>query len=146
MDFFKDRPGAMRPKQVEEVPPDLNKLTEAIIGACVEVHRVLGPGLSEAIYAAAVCHEFWLRSIPFERQVAVPVRYKGSAIGETRLDLLVAGRVIVELKACEQLAEVHRSQLITYLTITGLTVGLLVNFNTARLVDGVKRVIRSVGP
>jgi GxxExxY protein len=118
-------------------------LTEAIIGAAIEVHRVLGPGLTEMIYESALCHEFDLRGIHYQRQVPLPVLYKGKEVGEGRIDLLVEGRVIVELKACECLTPVHRSQVITYLQIKKLQIGLLINFNVAILVDGVKRVICS---
>lgn len=123
------------------VEPELDGLTESIIGACIEVLREFGPGLSEIHYEEAVCHEFDLRGIAFQRQVAVPVIYKGKEIGETRIDLVVAGKVIIELKACEVLSPVHRAQLICYLRLTGLRVGLLINFNVAILADGVKRII-----
>jgi GxxExxY protein len=116
-------------------------LTEKVIGALIEVHRELGPGLSEIMYEEAVCHEFDLRGILYARQVSLPVIYKGKAIGEGRLDLVVEGKVILELKACEVLTPVHRAQLITYLRVTGLKVGLLVNFNVSILKDGIKRVI-----
>lgn len=125
------------------IDPRLNELTEKIIGACIEVYRHLGPGLTETLYEAALCHELELRGISLRRQVEVPVSYKGKAIGKGFVDLLVEGSVIVELKSCESLSPVHRAQLICYLQITGLPIGLLVNFNVAVLKDGVKRVIRS---
>ena len=125
----------------DPVEPGLDGLTEAIIGACIEVHREFGPGLSEKHYEEALCHEFDLRGIAFRRQVPVPVVYKGKEIGDTRIDLVVEGKVIVELKACDALGPVHRSQLICYLRLMKLRVGLLVNFNVSILVDGVKRVI-----
>jgi GxxExxY protein len=118
-------------------------LTEQVIGAAIEVHRHLGPGLNEALYEAALCHEFELRGIPYSKQVDVPVLYKGKVIGKTRIDLLVVDRLIVELKACEELSGIHRAQCVTYLTVTGLEVSLLINFNVLVLVDGVKRVVRS---
>ena len=116
-------------------------LTEQIIGAAIEVHRVLGPGLNESLYESALCRELELRGIAFQRQVPVQVEYKGAVIGETRLDLVVEQRVIVELKACESLNPIHRAQCITYLTVTKLKVALLINFNVAILRDGVKRVV-----
>jgi len=124
-----------------EIDPELDAITERIIGACIEVHKELGPGLSEVFYQEALCHEFDLRGIAYEKQVRVPVVYKGKAIGETRVDLLVEGRVIVELKVCEALNAVHSAQLICYLQLLKLKVGLLVNFNVAILKDGLKRVI-----
>jgi len=124
-----------------EVDRELNQLTEAIIGACIEVHKELGPGLTEAMYESALCHEFELRGIPYRRQVEMPVLYKGKPIGKGFIDLLVADRVIVELKACDSLGPVHRAQIICYLRVTGLHVGLLVNFNVPILRDGVKRVV-----
>jgi GxxExxY protein len=126
-----------------EVDPELDQLTEKIIGACIEVHRELGPGLTENFYEAALCHELDMRGIPYERQFPISVNYKGMEIGKTRIDLVVDNRVIVELKSCEGLNAVHRAQLICYLQITGLKVGLLINFNVAILTNGVKRVINT---
>jgi GxxExxY protein len=126
-----------------EVDPEMDKLTEAIIGACIEVHSELGAGLTENLYEAALCRELELRHISYQRQVPIPVMYKGAEIGTTRIDLIVEGCVIVELKSCEALNQVHRSQLLCYLKITKLTIGLLVNFNVSILTDGVKRVIRT---
>lgn len=140
MDFFSDRPGA---KRTRELSPEINAITEAIIAACIEVHRLLGPGLNESIYEEALCHEFDLRGVRYEEQVELPVFYKDKQVGLTRVDLLVDGKVIVELKACQQLAEVHRAQLLTYLQITKLEIGLLINFNHVRLVDGIRRVVRT---
>lgn len=140
MDFFANRPDR---RLQRELAPHLNALSERVIGASIEVHRVLGPGLNESIYELATCHEMELRGIPFERQVEMPVLYKGKKVGLTRIDLLIDRQLIIELKACDQLVEVHRSQLLTYLQLTRLDLGLLINFNHVRLVDGVKRVIRA---
>ena len=118
-------------------------LSEAVIGAAIEVHRELGPGLTEIMYEDALCHEFDFRGIRYARQVPVPVVYKGKPIGTTRIDLVVEDRLIVELKACEALTPVHRAQLVTYLRVTGIQVGLLINFNVAILKDGIKRVVLS---
>jgi GxxExxY protein len=122
---------------------ELNSLTEQIIGAAIEVHRQLGPGLDESLYEAALAIELTLRNIRFARQVTIPVTYRGQAIGEKRLDLVVEGKVVVELKAVEQVTDLYKSQTLTYLKITGLTIGLLINFNTRMLVYGVKRIINS---
>jgi GxxExxY protein len=129
--------------QKNEVDPEMDQLTEKIIGACIEVHRELGPGLTENFYEGALCREFDLRGITYQRQVPITVTYKGAEIGQTRVDLIVAGCVIVELKSCEALNSVHRAQLICYLQVTCLRVGLLVNFNVAILRDGIKRVVQT---
>ena len=121
--------------------PLLTRVTGEVIGAAIEVHRMLGPGLDEALYEAAMAMEMALRDVPFERQVSIPVTYKGQTIGERRLDFIVGQRIVVELKAVADLVAVHKAQLRTYLRITGLEVGLLINFNVAVLKDGIKRVI-----
>ena len=115
-------------------------LTKQIIGAAIEVHRILGPGLLESIYEEALCVEFGLRGIAFERQVDVDVVYKKHIIKGQRLDLLVAGDVVVELKAVSVLPNTATAQVLSYLKATGLKRGLLINFSEARLVDGVKRI------
>jgi GxxExxY protein len=122
---------------------EVDELTEAIIGALIEVHRVLGPGLTEIMYENAVCNELKLRSIKYARQVPVAVEYKGKSIGDTRLDIVVEDKLILELKACETLNSVHRAQVICYLRATKLKIGLLVNFNVSILKDGIKRVVLS---
>src|SRR5438874_7883841 len=119
--------------QRNEIDPALDQLTETIIGACIEVHRELGPGLSESFYEEALCHEFDLRGIRYACQVPVSVMYKGKDIGKGFIDLVVEEKVIIELKSCEGLSAVHRAQLMCYLSITKLKVGLLVNFNVAIL-------------
>ena len=103
-----------------EVEPEMDAVTERVIGACIEVHKELGPGLTELFYQEALCHEFDLRGIRYEKQVKVPVIYKGKVIGETRIDLLVEDSVVVELKVCESLNAVHRAQLICYLQLKKL--------------------------
>ncbi|CAG4885107.1 conserved protein of unknown function [Georgfuchsia toluolica] len=114
-------------------------LTERIIGAAIEVHRVFGPGLLEAIYEEALCHEFALRGLGFQRQVEIEVRYKDKLITGQRLDLLVADEVVVELKSLRVLPDVATAQLLSYLRVSGLKRGLLINFGESRLVDGIKR-------
>jgi GxxExxY protein len=120
---------------------ELNPLTEKIIGAAMEVHKKLGPGLDESLYEAAMCIELELRGIGFQRQVQIDVEYKGVKIGNKRIDLIVEGKVLVELKAVEQLAPVHKAQVLTYLKLTGLKLGLLINFNVPVLKEGIKRII-----
>jgi GxxExxY protein len=115
-------------------------VTEQIIGAAIEVHRILGPGLLEIIYKEALCVELGLRDIPHAREVEVDVHYKEHVIKGQRIDLLVAGEVVVELKAVARLPDVATAQVLSYLKATGLRRGLLVNFGAARLVDGVKRI------
>jgi GxxExxY protein len=115
-------------------------ITERIIGAAIEVHRTLGPGLLESIYEEALCHELQLQGVQFERQVAVDVAYKGCVIAGQRLDLLVEGEVVVEVKSVRTLPEVATAQVLSYLKATGLKRALLINFGEERLVDGVKRI------
>ena len=122
-------------------PEPSNEVTEAIIGAAIEVHREMGPGLTEVMYEGALCREFDLRGIRYTRQVPAAVSYKGVVVGEARIDLIVEGQVIVELKARDGLHPAHRSQCITYLRATGLEIALLINFNVPVLRDGIKRVV-----
>jgi GxxExxY protein len=115
-------------------------LTEGIIGAAIEVHQHLGPGLLESVYEECLCHELRLRNIPFLAQLELPVIYKGQETGgKYRIDLIVADEVIVELKAVERLLPVHEAQLLTYLKLTGKRVGLVINFNVAILHRGIMR-------
>jgi GxxExxY protein len=115
-------------------------LTEQIIGAAIEVHRILGPGLLESIYEEALCRESELRAIPHKRQVAVDVAYKGRIIQGQRIDLLVFEQVIVEVKSLRDLPEVATAQLLSYLKATGLKRGLLINFGETRLTNGIRRL------
>ena len=126
-------------------PPEelWDEVSERVIGAAIEVHRLIGPGMTEDMYENALAFEFELRGIPYARQVEISVEYKGMKIGKTRLDFLVEGKLIVELKACERLTDVHRAQCICYLRATGHRVALLINFNVPVLKDGIKRVILS---
>ena len=132
-----------RPDVRQEPPEEIDRLAYLVIGAAIEVHRVLGPGHAEGIYEEAVCIELSLRGVPFERQVRFDVLYKGEPIGEGRIDLVIGGELVVELKAIDSLAPVHTSQLIGYLRATGKKLGLLINFNVAVLRDGIKRIIVS---
>jgi GxxExxY protein len=115
-------------------------LTESIIGAAIEVHRQLGPGLLESVYEECTCEELRLRSVPFRSQIEMPVVYKGRETGgKYRIDLVVAEEVVVELKAVERLLSVHEAQLLTYLRLTGKHAGLLINFNVSVLHRGIMR-------
>jgi GxxExxY protein len=106
------------------------KLTEAIIGAAIEVHRVLGPGLMESVYEECLCHELSLRNISFKRQVPLPIKYKNVKLDcGYRLDIIAEDKVILELKAIESLLPIHESQLLTYLKISNKPIGFLINFN-----------------
>lgn len=118
----------------------VNKLTEAVIGAAIEVHRALGPGLLESSYKECLCRELSVRGVPFERERALPLEYKGIRLEcGYRLDLLVADSVVVEVKAVEALAPVHDAQLLTYMRLGGWQVGLLINFNVELLKQGIRR-------
>lgn len=116
------------------------ELTEQIIGAAIEVHRALGPGLLESAYQACLAQELSLRNLPHEKEKPLPVSYKGVQVDcGYRLDFVVAQKVVVELKAVEVILPVHEAQLLTYLKLTGCRVGLLINFNVPVLIDGVRR-------
>ena len=117
-----------------------DRLTERIISAAIEVHRILGPGLLESIYEEALCLELQLRDIHYQRQTELDVYYKGHAIKGQRLDLLVEGQIIVELKSVSKLPDVAFAQVLSYLKATGLNRALLINFGMPRLVDGIKRI------
>ena len=117
------------------------ELTDRIIGCAVEVHRRLGPGLLENVYESALCIELRTQHLTFARQVGIPLYYRGELISEHRPDLIVAGEVIVEVKSVERLAPPHWAQVLTYLRVTGLRVGLLLNFNSHTLRAGLRRVV-----
>jgi GxxExxY protein len=123
---------------------ELNEITERIIGAAIEVHRRLGPGLLESAYQKCLCHELKLQGIPFECERILPVEYKGMQLDcGYRLDLLVVGSIVVEVKAVEKLDRIHEAQLLTYLRLGGWSIGLLINFNVAVLKDGIKRRVNN---
>ena len=124
-----------------EFPEQKDPLTEKIIGCAIEVHRTLGPGLLESTYESALGVEFEINGIQFQRQVICPVSYKGRIVGDYRLDLLVENSVIVEIKSVERHDPIFEAQLLTYLKITGHKRGLLLNFNTRLLKEGVKRFV-----
>jgi GxxExxY protein len=124
--------------------PSFNELTEHIIGACIEIHRSLGPGLLESAYEECLCHELSVAGIAFERQKPLPVHYKNVKLDcGYRLDLVIEQKVIVELKTVESLLPIHEAQLLTYLKLSGLSLGLLVNFNVPVLKSGIKRIVNN---
>jgi len=125
--------------------PDVNRLSERIIGLAIEVHRHLGPGLSELAYEQAMCIELRASGIPHRRQVHIPVLYKGEVVAEHRPDLIVHEQVLVEVKSVERLAPIHVAQVLTYLRLTRLELGLLLNFNEPALRQGIKRVVLQPG-
>jgi len=119
-----------------------NEVTEKVIGCGIEVHRALGPGLLESIYEECLAMELRLRGLSFERQICIPLTYKGQPVSiDLRIDLLVEQSVIVELKAIETVLPIHDAQLLTYLRLTGKAVGLLINFNVPLLRDGIRRLV-----
>jgi GxxExxY protein len=123
-----------------EMITEQDPLTRGIIGAAIEVHKHLGPGLLESAYEACMAIELGLRSFAFTRQVEVPIRYKSASVpGAYRIDFLVEDAVVVELKAIEKFAPIHEAQLLTYLRLTGKRTGLLINFNAPYLRDGIMR-------
>jgi GxxExxY protein len=127
-----------------DVPPEWNRLTEQVIGAAMEVHSTLGPGLLERLYEDALCVELRLRGIPFSRQAPIRMTYKGVAIGDQVMDLVVGDFLILELKAIEKVHDAHLAQLVSYLRSSGLPLGLLINFNATRLKDGLFRRVNSI--
>ena len=141
----------MRGERREEHPSDSdshvkeNELASTIIGAAIEVHRQLGPGLLESAYEAALSHELQLRRVPVLRQVSLPVFFKGIELPDAyRLDLLVDGAVIVEIKAVDHVIAVHQVQLLTYLRLSRLRLGLLLNFNVRQVRDGITRLVNEL--
>jgi len=120
----------------------VNEITERIIGACIEVHRALGPGLLESTYEACVYHELVERGLHVERQKEVPIIYKRTRLDcGYRLDLVVERQVVVELKSVERFAYIHTAQVLTYLKLSGYPMGLLINFNVPLLTHGIKRLV-----
>ncbi len=121
---------------------ELNQITDQIIGTAIDVHRVLGPGLLESAYEACLAYELSHRGLNVERQKALPVQYKEATLEiGYRLDLLVERQVIVELKAVDSLTQLHKAQLLSYLKLSGLNLGLLINFNVRVLKNGIQRLV-----
>lgn len=121
----------------------LNEISEGVIGAAITVHRELGPGLLESCYEACLQHELLKRGFEVQRQVALPVTYDGVRVDcGFRIDLTVNRMVLLELKATDRIERIHEVQLLTYLKLTGMKLGLIMNFNVVKLIDGVKRIVR----
>jgi GxxExxY protein len=121
---------------------DLNKLSGIILDSSIEVHRNLGPGLLESVYESCLCKEFDLRKISYQRQVSIPIKYKGELLdADYRIDILVENEIIIELKSVEIMHPVFKAQLLTYLKLANKNLGLLINFNVPKLVDGFKRMV-----
>ncbi len=136
----------MRDQETEflsEPTGKIDLLVRQVLTAAVEVHKHLGPGYLESVHEEALAIEMALSSIPFERQVDVSVSCKNNPVGQSRLDFLVDKKLVVELKAVDALAPIHKAQILSYLKATGHPLGLLINFNVPVLLRGVKRVIRS---
>ena len=128
------------------IDSELARLGYEVIGAAIEVHRHLGPGLLESIYEEALAEELGRRSIPFERQVSIPIWYKGIRLkGRHRLDFLVGSQLILEIKSVEALLDVHKAQLLSQLRLTHLESGLLINFNVVKLHLGIRRAVNRLG-
>jgi GxxExxY protein len=120
---------------------DLNVMTENIIGCAIEVHRNLGPGLLESIYDKAMCYEIGAKGMRFQNQLVIPILYKGTILGEHRIDMIVEDEIIVELKAVDRMDPVFKAQILSYMRTTNKKPGLLINFNVPYLKDGIQRII-----
>lgn len=124
------------------IPPELNLISGKVVEAALTVHSALGPGLLEGVYEICLFHELQKRGLKVERQVSLPVVYDGLSLEEgLRLDMLVEDTLVLELKAIEEILPVHLAQILTYLKLSGRRLGLLINFNVARIKDGIKRVV-----
>jgi GxxExxY protein len=122
---------------------DTEAIAEEVVDSVFKMHSALGPGLLESVYEICLAHEFARRGLSFERQVSLPVVYEGMRLDAgLRLDMVVEGKVILELKSVESLLPVHRAQMITYLKLSGHKLGFLVNFNVALIKDGIRRIIQ----
>jgi GxxExxY protein len=134
--------GGMAEREYLPLPQEYENIAAKIVDAAFTVHKALGPGLLENIYEVCFCHELKKRGLSFQRQVPVPINYDGVAFNEgLRLDVLVEGKVICELKAIETLNAVHQAQLLSQLKLTGKRLGFLINFNVAVIKTGIKRMI-----
>ena len=130
-------------KRFAPIPQETEKRAASLVDAAFQVHKTLGPGLLESVYETCLCHELNLRGIPFKSQVALPIHYNGLKLDNgLRLDVLVDDNLIVELKAVEKMQPLYDAQLLTYLKLSGLRLGLLINFNTVLIKDGIKRIVR----
>jgi len=129
-------------KEAKNAKETIDKLSYEIIGACIEVHTNLGPGLLESAYEQCLCRELSLRGIKFEKQKPLPIEYKGVKLDcGYRLDIVVDNLVILELKAVDKILPINEAQLMTYLKLSGLNLGMLINFNVKRIKEGIKRIV-----
>ena len=125
-----------------EVMINMNQLSSKIIGAAIEVHKTLGPGLLESAYEECLCHELSIQGLLFEKQKPLSIDYKGKKLDcGYRLDIVVEKAVIIELKSCEKIEPIHKAQLLTYLKLSGLNLGLVLNFNVPLMRDGIVRIV-----
>lgn len=132
--------------KIQNSKMESSEITEGVIGAAIEVHRALGPGLLESAYSQCLCYELTLRALPFRLEAPLPVVYKGLKLDcGYRVDLVVADSVLVEVKSVERTAPIHEAQLLTYLRLGGWKVGLLINFNVKVLKDGITRRVLGLG-
>ncbi len=126
----------------DKIESQENKLAQQLIGAAIEVHRTLGPGLLEHPYEECLCYELTSRKMPFTRQVGIPLTYKGERLEcGFRADLIVGNKIVVEVKSVAAINDIHLAQMITYLKLTRLKLGLILNFNTITMKSGIKRVV-----
>jgi len=129
-------------KQHSDMPSEIERLSKEVVDCFFSVHKELGPGLLEKIYEDALCHEFDLRGLKFQRQMPVAVSYKGKKMPtDYRIDIIVDNTIIVELKAVDRVLPVHEAQILSYMKLTGSPLGLIANFNTTLMEDGIKRVV-----
>ncbi|MCL5269522.1 MAG: GxxExxY protein [bacterium] len=128
---------------MREPTESLNKISYDVIGAAIEVHRILGPGFLESIYEEALTFEFNLRGLQYQRQLEVGLTYKNHPVGQGRLDFMIGDELVLEIKAVDKLAPIHESQVLSYLKSTHRSLGLLINFNVSVLKDGIKRIVLS---
>jgi GxxExxY protein len=128
-----------------EVMMNMNQLSSKIIGAAIEVHKTLGPGLLESAYEECLCHELSIQGLLFEKQKPLSIDYKGKKMDcGYRLDIVVEKAVIIELKSCEKIEPIHKAQLLTYLKLSGLNLGLILNFNVPLMRDGIVRIVNEL--
>ena len=124
---------------------NINQLSSKIIGAAIEVHKTLGPGLLESAYEECLCHELSIQGLLFEKQKPLSVDYKGKKLDcGYRMDIVVEKEVIIELKSCEKVEPIHKAQLLTYLKLSGLNLGLILNFNVPLMRDGIVRIVNEL--
>ncbi len=124
---------------------DINQLSSKIIGAAIEVHKALGPGLLESAYEKCLCHELKLRGLSFDNQKPLPLVFKGEELDcGYRLDIVVDNAIILEVKSCERIEPIHKAQLLTYLKLSGLKLGLVLNFNVPAMRDGIVRMVNAL--